>query len=537
MVALTVEIRFRGHADGETKLYLPDSWAEQRELWREIRAFTVKGAVIEDAAATEPASALRLLRHKPRAAITIRYDITQGSGGDPRGQDGIPARPVVRPNWFFAVGNEIFAFPETESANPLPRPPARFAWGRLPAGWHVGSDLDHGRMGRALTIDDIAASTMLGGSDVRLVERNVGTGRFRVAVRGSFLFTDDQLADAIAGIVGTERRFWGDPPAPYFVSLVPLIPGGGVVQRGGTGRGDGFALYLSPEVELKQIMSLLAHEAEHSWLPNRTGGAPNERNEAHFWFGEGFSDYYGTRTLLDAGVFSPADYVGWWNAVFVRQASSPVRNAPNERILEAYWTNQDVRQLPYDRGAIFAAYADALARSATGNRNSIDDVVRRMKVLAATDSRPAIELFPVAFRDVTGLDIADRIERFITRGEDIPLPGDAIGACAEVRTLRMARFDRGFDVAATLANNRTFTGVNRAHPAYAAGLRDGMRLVRRDGGRTGDSRVPISYVVKDGEVEKSIRYLPAGKEQIEVLEAVLKPHRDGTSALSCRGPS
>lgn len=45
-------------------------------------------------------------------------------------------------------------------------------------------------------------------------------------------------------------------------------------------------------------------------------------------------------------------------------------------------------------------------------------------------------------------------------------------------------------------------------PAYAAGLRDGMRLVKQAGGEAGDSSVELIHRVKDGETERRFHYLP-----------------------------
>ncbi|TPW12467.1 MAG: hypothetical protein FD129_1458, partial [bacterium] len=44
-------------------------------------------------------------------------------------------------------------------------------------------------------------------------------------------------------------------------------------------------------------------------------------------------------------------------------------------------------------------------------------------------------------------------------------------------------------------------------------LRNGMTIVKREAGKPGDSRVELVYLVKDGGVEKRIRYLPEGKKR------------------------
>jgi predicted metalloprotease with PDZ domain len=83
-------------------------------------------------------------------------------------------------------------------------------------------------------------------------------------------------------------------------------------------------------------------------------------------------------------------------------------------------------------------------------------------------------------------------------------------------TERRRQFDRGYDAAATRLADGVIAGVAPDGPAYAAGMRDGMRLVRREAGKVGDSTVEMAYRVSDGTDEKVIRFRPEGKGEFEV---------------------
>ena len=78
-----------------------------------------------------------------------------------------------------------------------------------------------------------------------------------------------------------------------------------------------------------------------------------------------------------------------------------------------------------------------------------------------------------------------------------------------------------------------FTGVDPSGPAYAAGMRDGMKRLGREGGKDGDSRVDIAYRVGDASGERWIRYRPEGKTKIALQELAVKPGVDAAAEAAC----
>jgi predicted metalloprotease with PDZ domain len=153
---------------------------------------------------------------------------------------------------------------------------------------------------------------------------------------------------------------------------------------------------------------------------------------------------------------------------------------------------------------------------------NLDDVLRAQRRLARRGGPTAAALFPGIVRRVAGIDIGRDLARFAERGEPLLLPGDIAPACVRVTSDTRHAFTRGFDIAATEAAAGTIRGVDPAGPAYAAGIRDGMKLVKREAGTIGDSAQEIAYRVSDAQGERVIRYLPAAKETFEVQQ--LKPN-------------
>lgn len=517
LAALAVEIRLAGDADGETRLQLPREWAGVDSLWRNLDDVRVEGASVR----MDGAEA-RILAHRPGAALTIRYRVRSAYTGDPAFEYQ-QALPIILPGWFFFHGEGVFATVEGRDESP-----GRFSWRGFPAGWKVASDLDHLERLRPGTVNDVVESVAIGAPDLALIEREVDGAPLRIAIRGAWDFTPGAFADAVEAVVRAENAFWGDEAQPFLVPMAPLGGPGGGLSYIGAGRDDAFSVASTTGFPLKEATHFLAHEYMHSWIGRRVGGASAESEGLVFWLTEGFTDFYAGRTLVRAGLWTPAELVADLNRVLLRNAISPVRSAPNTVIAERFWTDPDVGKLPYERGFLLAYLLDHRIRQHTGGRANLDDVMRAQRALATRNDQAGTRvdagaLFPRAAREAVGLDLAPELARHVERGEPVTLPADLFGACARVETVSQPTFDRGFDIAATNAADGVVAGVDSLLPAYAAGLRNGMQLVRREGGSIGDSGVEITYVVQDGGAERRIRYRPEGRARITFQRAVLTP--------------
>lgn len=517
LAAVQFDVRFRGEDDGETSLRLPQSWGGQDELWRGIDALrVVSGAEMREG----DGPGRRVLTHHPNARIHVRYRIIQDWEGAPNAEQGNAYRPVIQPTYFHLIGDASLVVPDELGAGI----PARIRPRNLPRGWAFASDLEHG----GLTIGKLWASVTVGG-DFRVL-RDVRSG-VRVAIRGDWRFQDAVFTAQAAEIVAAQRRFWGDDSTPYLVTVLQLeAPNPGWLSIGGTGLGDAFAFFATPNAEAGAITRTLAHESMHTWIPGLIGGMPREGEASDYWLSEGFTDFYTGRLLVREGVWTPADFAADLNQTLLAYAQSPVRNEPNARVIADFWNDQDVQKLPYQRGRLLAVIWDARLRAAG---RSLDDVVLEMRARArGGDPLKAAQMLPIV-ASMLGLDVESDLAAFVEAGTPIALPEDVFAPCGRVVTREARQFHRGFDVDATLANNGVISGVDPALPAYAAGMRDGMVLVRRDGGEIGNAEVEIAYVVRDGDQERTLRYMPRGHRTFTLQQLVLDGGLEGERLARC----
>ena len=519
--ALDVEMRFRGDEDGETDLYLPSVWAGSAELWRHATNLRIGGATRIGGSYEHP-----VIGHRPGARLRVRYRIVSAYREDP-GFAYEKARPMVRPDWFFVHGETLFARPGTDDARP-----ARFRWGKLPKGWTVASDLDH-LDGKPTSLANLVDSVAIGGSRLRIVRRDLRGAPLRVAVLGEWSFTPEQLADTVVPIIAAEDAFWGDRSSPFLVAMAPLgeLPAG--LSYTGTGRADAFSIASTSAFELKQAVRFLAHEYMHSWVPIALGAMPEEEEARDYWFSEGFNDYLASKVLLRAGIWSLAEWTADKNETLLRYGTSPAKAVGGAEIAERFWTDPNVQQVSYDRGHLLAAKLDSEIAARSAGRQSLESVLRAQRIAAEHSTELATALFRKVLLEQTGIDFDAELERYARRGEPLLLPAGLFGDCAALATQRRKEFDRGYDAAATRVAEGVIAGVAADGPAYAAGLRNGMRLVRREAGKIGDSTVELAYRVNDKGRERVISYLPEGKKEFEVQQAV-PAAGDAAAQARCR---
>lgn len=514
LTGLKVQVRFHADSSGTTNFGWGGGWAGERKLWQWARDLKVAGAT----AVEKNGDGHWRIRSAPSEALTVSYQIKSAYDHDPTVDDSAQPRPAIRPTWFYAVGNALFGYPDgREDA------PATFDWSSTP-GIGFASDLEHlaGRSRKAPrvgTVADALESVVIGGRDLRTFAAQDGSG-VRVASVGTYAFTPEQLNSLARRVIALERAFWNaDRSAPFLVTASPIVGSPTAMGFGGTGRGDAFALWVDQRTPLASMKWLLAHEYFHTWNPGQLGAMPEDREgrPAAYWFSEGFTDYYARALMVRAGLISPAEFATIWNDMLAAYAGSPVRTMPGAQAAAAFWHNEAAQKLPYQRGAMLAAIWNARLRAASRGAVNLDTVLHAQVAAARSSGEQATSLFQSQVRQ-KGISIAADVTRYLKNGEPILLPADTFGPCATIVTEQRPFFSRGFDADATSKSGNVATGVDPLLPAYAAGLRDGMTILARTEGEPDNALVPYALMVDDKGKQRTIRYLPQGRERVTVQQ-------------------
>jgi predicted metalloprotease with PDZ domain len=169
----------------------------------------------------------------------------------------------------------------------------------------------------------------------------------------------------------------------------------------------------------------IAHHIAHAWIPKRCYGegyypftwdvAPKIDT---IWFSEGFAQYAAIAAL--AGTEEQRQEMldrRFRNAL--REATPELRHLPlRDLSLVAstqYASDFRIGKLTFSRGGLMAAEMDDRIRAETHGEKSLRDALRRLVAWSAENHRAfRIEELPARFREATGVETRDIMERWLT---------------------------------------------------------------------------------------------------------------------------
>lgn len=389
---------------------------------------------------------------------------------------------------------------------------AKFQWERI-EGWTFASDLERLDENGATT-SGVVNSVILCGKNVTINTCNLPETELRIAYFGDFSFSKEEFNSQALTAVQAVQQFWKESQKAYLITMTSIQTNS---QFGGSAFGDAVAMTVPRMIPIEELSQVILHEYFHGWNPNKLYRPLDDKDhKSLFWFQEGFTDYYTRKLALRSGLIDLNKFVRSWNKILYSYAISSARNASNEAVVDGFWSDPDIQQLPYQRGAMFAAYLNCkLHENGIGIDQFMlafrDDVKAKGDTLTKEGVATIVErLSKVANR--FGVDLTSDYECYIKAGETIAILENAFGNCIRVENKMMHAFDIGYNVEKSMASG-IFSDVDPDGPAYAAGLRDGMERIERLSGEWGDSSVPVSIRVLDLDgKEQVITYLPQGSQ-------------------------
>jgi len=276
----------------------------------------------------------------------------------------------------------------------------------LPPGWTVATPLEPGKSAddnyAAPNYDALvdcpieAAPAQADSSEGNFHEFSYSQNgtRYQVAVFGEPAdYSSQNLLASLEKITATETALMRDVPFSRYTFIFHILRSGG---SGGMEHANGTAIGVSASGlrhDMIRLESVAAHEFFHAWNVKRIrpqGLEPVDylhgNDTRDLWFSEGVTSTYGDLTLLRSGLIPRQGFYRRVGEQIRELQQRPARltqsveQAGREAWLEKYpdYLRSDRSISYYNKGELLGFMLDLAIRHATGNRRSLDDVMRRL---------------------------------------------------------------------------------------------------------------------------------------------------------------
>lgn len=371
-------------------------------------------------------------RIRPSGAgeVTVRFDYLADSLDN--------ANTWARPDFLLFNGTNLFFYPEGRGFNF----PASVTV-NTEAGWKIvtGMTPTGPRTFSATNYHDLVDmpffvgqfdldSTQIADHWVRFATYPSGsvTGGSRIAVW-----------ETLKRVIPAEGKVFAEIPwTTYTVMQIadPTFGGGSALEH----QNSHVAVYGSSLLGSPVIMSIYAHEIFHSWNVKRLRPAdlyPYRYDQPQpttlLWISEGITDYYADLAEVRGGVIDAPGFYSATGDKISQVAALPPTSLEDASLSTWIHPRDGTEYIYYPKGSLAGFLLDIIIRDASGNRRSLDDVMRELYDSDYKNNRgfTSDEWWAAVSRAANGKSFTDFYARYVD-GRN-PYPYDAVLPLAGLR--------------------------------------------------------------------------------------------------------
>lgn len=369
------------------------------------------------------------------------------------------------------------------------------AYQDLPSGWRIAEELPAGNEQDSFAAESydalVDAPAEIGAfQEFSLPATNA---HFRVVVDGKD-WSQAELSDALEKIVTYETGMMRETPFreyTFFFHFGPYAEAGG----GGMEHSNCTAIAV-PSGEAAPAVA--AHEFFHLWNVKRIRPQTlqpvdytKEMWTRALWFAEGVTSTYASFTMVRAGLWDRARFYQYLGQQFTGLEMRPAHlwQSAEESSLDtwldkySYYNEPQISISYYNKGQILGVMLDLAIRDATGNRRSLDDVMRAMDADYAHrgkfyDDSAGVEQ---EVERVSGRSFKDFFAKYVAGTEEIPYNYFLSAAGLQAKPEGRDVADLGFTISRGADGTFTVSSVTPGSGAEKAGLQSGDAILQFDG--------------------------------------------------------
>jgi predicted metalloprotease with PDZ domain len=289
----------------------------------------------------------------------------------------------------FVDGTAVFMYLESCRNTPLMLEVQPFH------GWHVTTGLDGaGNRFHAPSYDYFVDCPLEVGTQ-RDFEFTVDRVPHVLSISSEGNWTADTLIRDISKIVKAQKDFWGEFPYKRYVFLVECLPN----PTGATEHMNSTIIHTSPFIFknpdwYRNFLGNVSHEYFHTWNVKQLrpkGMDPykfqSENYSNELWVAEGTTSYYGNLFMERLGFVKPDKFVSDIAGAVQTDRQQPGNSVqpPSDASFDSWVKGSRGQESAYNfesdiyqRGANVSGILDLQIRKMSGNKHSLDDVMKEM---------------------------------------------------------------------------------------------------------------------------------------------------------------
>lgn len=302
------------------------------------------------------------------------------------------------------------------------------------------------------------------------------------------------MADKFKPVPAAAKKIFGELPYDRYTFITHIHErpsgGGGLEHRDSAAVEFGLMQMLNQDGRLG-ILSLLVHEYFHLFNVKRIKpavfdpyGYGGENYTDLLWLNEGITDYYALVLMARAKICKPEKFLELIAKRVNSLEQKPGRKTQSlvessyDTWIKFYQPNEDSDNWSisyYEKGTIIGFLLDLEIRRATGNRRSLDSVMRRLyKEKTISETKGAEEVF----RSVAGKKISDFFRKFIYGVADVEY--ESLKRYG-IEVARKKPENGRIGASLSFSNGRCMVSkVIRGGPSHSAGLSANDELISID---------------------------------------------------------
>lgn len=512
---LQVTLTFIGSKTGKTAILLPNEWGEKKQLYQRIDKLAVSQKNVTLQNTIDPAK--KIILHHPEQLVTLQYELKQRFLGKTKKTDEA-FEPNIKKDLFFFIGSQGLIIPNLNKDIALK---VVFKW-HIPNDWKIANSygMNHKNQITYSTIRELNDALFIAGH-IQLKEIKYKNTHFWTATIGTFSTLDlKNYFQICAKLIDFQQNFWNDPNRYHLLAFISLNSNQESFRGAGLYRSFMLALPQNATLQTEFGLSwLAAHELFHAWnRPDLFLITPSHQESSIYWLSEGITDYYAFESLLKTNIYSFEEYIDAYNNVLREYYTSPVRNYTNQEIEQYFWINDDVNKLPYQRGNILAHQWNAKIIQQSHGQYSLDNFIRAIQPTHPKEQY-SLNTIEAISKKYLSMGIKKDINRYIDDGELITPDPNSFGSRAKLifkkEKIHANVFPIKFDPKTHLV-----TFILKNSQAEKSGLKIGDKIISFDY-MNNEATYPVTIIVDDGKLQKTIRYFSEKEKYIQVPQFVV----------------